>query len=184
MSCAAALAEVEIYKGTYPGVMVIKLYELYSARSGLFSDKDMPESELWKMYCEATNLLRRMHRQESDVTTSPLSHELRIGVQKCVDPDYVAQLVYEDRMHKLKVDPRALPEGFREGHYSCSVTLSVGKNFWLRNANDDRILSTVDQAKCRLVLNILRRTGDIKPRPLTLWEHWTAEFRRTFLEDT
>jgi hypothetical protein len=177
------IAEVDIYRGTYPGVMIIKLYELYSTRRDLFFNRSMSESELLKMYSNTAALLRCMHRQEADVTTSPLSYELRIGVKKCDDPDYAAQLMYEDRMHKLMVDPRVLPEGFREGHYSCSVTLSVGKNFWLRNANDDRILSTVDQAKCRLVLNILQRTGDMGQRPLTLWEHWTSEFRRTFMED-
>lgn len=181
MSCS--LAEVEVYRGTYPGVMVIKLYEVYAARRDMFSSKDISESDWWKVYCDATGLLRCMHRQEADVTTSPLRHELRIGAQKCDDLEYKYQIVYEDRVHKLKVDPSVLPEGFREGHYSCSMTLSVGKNFWLRN-DKERIVSTVDQAKCRLVLNILQRTGEIQPRPLTLWEHWTAEFRRTFMEDS
>lgn len=178
------IAEVDIYNGTYPGIMIIKLYELYSTRRDLFLNRSLAESELSEMYSDTKALLRYMHRQKADVTTSPLSYELRICVKKCDDPHYATQLVYEDRMHKLKVDPSVLPEGFRDGHYSCSVTLSVGKNFWLRNANDDRILSTVDQAKCRLVLNILQRTGDMGQRPLTLWEHWTSEFRRTFMEDS
>ena len=175
------IAEVQIYKGTYPGVMMLKLYDLYSARKEFFANKEISNSHWTDMCCDASELIRRMHRQEADVTTSPMDRELRIGVLPCDDPDHMAQVVYEDRMHKLMVDPRVLPAGFREGHYSCSMTLSVDRHFWLRD--DKRIMRTVDQAKCSLVLNILQRTSDIVPRPLTLWEHWTAEFRRTFMED-
>lgn len=178
------IAEVEIYKGSYPGVMMLKLYDLNSTRKDFFANKEISDSHWLDMCCDATALIRRMYRQESDVTTSPLDQELRIGVLPCDNPEYVSQIVYEDRVHKLMVDPRVLPAGFKEGHYSCSMTLSVGRNFWLRNENDKRIISTVDQAKCRLVLNILQRTGDIGQRPLTLWEHWTSEFRRTFMEDS
>lgn len=178
------IAEVGIYKGSFPGVMMIKLYELHSARKDFFANKEISEPHWLDICCDATSLIRRMYRQESDVTTSPLNQELRIGALKCDDTDYMSEIVYEDRMHKLKVDQRMLPKGFREGYYSCSMTLSVDRNFWLRNEKDKRIINTLDQANCRLMLNILERTGDIVPRPLTLWEHWSSEFRRTFMEDS
>lgn len=176
--------EVEVYKGTFPGVMMLKLTEIHSARKGFFADQVVSDGMWLDMHRCVDAIIRHMYRQGSDVTSAPIGEELRVGAKPCDDPDHVAQMCYEDRMHKIMVDPRVLPDGFKEGHYACSVTLSVGRDFWIRDRSAPVLVSTLNQVKCRLVLNLLQRTGDVVPRPLTLWEHWTSEFRRTFMEDS
>lgn len=178
------IAEVEVYKGTFPGIMLVKLNELQLASKDVFADEDVSQSLIQQINENVAEMMHTMYRMQSDVTTCELNYELRICAGKIDNPDYVAKIVYEDRLHKIVVDWGALPENFREGTYKCSITVIAGPNLWIRDKNHPLIMSSVDQCKCRAVLNLLRRTGDIEPRPLTLWEHWKQEFRRTFMEDS
>jgi hypothetical protein len=177
------IAEVEIYRGTFPGNMLIRLTELRLADKELFSDESASKSLVEHMRDDVAMMMHTMYKMQSDVTTCELDHELRICAGPICDPDHVAKMDYQDRLHKVVVDPRVLPQNFKAGTYKCSLTLSVGNNFWIRDKKHPLIMSTLDQSKCRAVLNLLQRTGDIEPRPLTLWEYWKQEFRRTFIDE-
>ena len=176
------IAEVELYRGNDPGVMMLKLCGLHCARKNVYADTDILDEANQYMQSPVNFMLRDMYEQNSDTATSPVQTDLRIDARACSDPECAYHIVYEDRMHTAMVNPTLLPEVFKGGLYFCSVTMTVDKNFWFRPQRNNKLCSLINLCKCKLVLNILERTGDVVPRPLTLWEHWKAEFWQTFVD--
>ena len=178
------IAQIEWYKGFCPGVLLSELTSIHSACEKIYLDTDMRDYVWWGFEKPSNAMVISMYEQNSDVATEPVYKDLRIAMRRLSDPERACKLVYENRMHTIVVDPRHLPVGFRDGHYFCTLTLIVDKGFWFRPPQNGLIVSWLNNTKCKLVLNLLERTGEIVPRPLTLWEHWTSEFRRTFMEDS
>jgi hypothetical protein len=172
------IAEVELYCGYDAGVMMSKLYGLHCACKTSYTDGETAYDA--NRYVKA--LLHDMYAQNSDAVTCPLHVDLRVSAKTCQNPDYAYQMEYEDEMYTVIVDTELLPKNFKDGVYFCSATMTVGRDFWFRPPKNNKLCDLLNRSKCRLVLNLLERTGDVVPRPLTLWQHWMSELRKTFMD--
>lgn len=193
----SALAEVEIYNGFFPCIMLGNFTSLYSAcehRSG----GEFVSDEMWKEYNkDMGKILRLMYVQYSNVTTGTMQYRVRIMKGDCSGEDYLYKLHHKNNMHFIMVDTSILGPNFKDGYYECSLSMYVKEGFWNRDLNSSHrkcCVNDVDSRHCVLKLKILNYKGEISATTTNaqsinlkskfladFWNNIQSEFKSVFL---